>query len=486
MKSARRQTRLGMVRGIEREGVERYLGLPYAAPPIGHLRWREPQPAEPWRGTFDASQFPNRCLQAPAPDVLHDRATPGEMSEDCLYLNIYTPAGEGAGRPVMFWIHGGAFILGSANSYDGTMLARDHDVVVVALNYRLGIFGFQNIAGLAEVYQGSGNRGLQDQVAALRWVHDNIADYGGDTNNVTIFGESAGGTSVLTMHAIPSARGLFHRSICFSGTDVNVGPIDGIAPLHEHFELEGDDLLAAALAASPNELLEIQQKIGGSASPQVDGVVVTETATQALMACGAIGPPLIAGCNKDEGTMFSSYNKEAGIDAAMVESMLPMFSALVNLDHPADYETWVKTALSDVAVGKQMERWWYDVFRAAALRNAAAAHRAGAGGWVFNFNVPTDDPLGVAHGSEIVFTFNTFADDRATGLFTHDKSVTNEELARLWSSMMVQFARTGNPNGPDLPEWPQYGDDAACLIFDDAPHVVHDPDGAEVRAAYGI
>ena len=111
MKSARRQTRLGMVRGIKREGVERYLGLPYAAPPIGHLRWREPQPAEPWRGTFDASQFPNRCLQAPAPDVLHDRATPGEMAEDCLYLNIYTPAGEGAGRPVMFWIHGGAFIL---------------------------------------------------------------------------------------------------------------------------------------------------------------------------------------------------------------------------------------------------------------------------------------------------------------------------------------------------------------------------------------
>ena len=256
--------------------------------------------------------------------------------------------------------------------------------------------------------------------------------------------------------------------------------------MREHFELEGDDLLAAALDASANELFEIQQKIGGPASAQVDGVVVTETATQALLACGAVGPPLIAGCNKDEGTMFSSYNEEAGIDAAMVESMLPMFSAWVNADHPADYETWVKMALPDVAAGKQMERWWYDVFRAAALRNAAAAHRAGAGGWVFNFNVPTDNPLGVAHGSEIVFTFNTFADDQATGLFTHDKSVTNGELARLWSSMMVQFARTGNPNGPDLPEWPQYGDDAACLIFDDAPHVAHDPDGAEVRAAYGM
>ena len=489
-----KQTRLGAVQGTERESVERFLGLPYAAPPVGEWRWREPQPAAPWQGIHDATQFPDRCWQAPPPDVLSGRPTPGELSEDCLYLNIYTPAGGGSGRPVLFWIHGGAYVIGTANTYDGTALARDHDVVVVAVNYRLGIFGFQNIAGLGDAYRGSGNRGLQDQVAALSWVRDNIADYGGDPDNVTIFGQSAGGTSVLSLYAIPSAKGLFHRAIAFSGTNVSAAPIDGVTPLAEHFGCDGDDLLKLALSASASDLFALQQKIGGAFSTHVDGEVITQMPAAALLAGGDNNPPLIAGCNIDEGTIFTDYSKEMGDDDAMIAGLLPMFALRVNPDDPAGYERWVKSAQGDKPLVEQMERWWYDAFRSASVRHAAAASRAGSASWVFNFNVPGMPPLGATHGSEIPFTFNSFADDEASMLFFHDKNRANRQLAQLWSSMVVQFARTGDPNDSDnpvnsekagLPEWPQYDDRAACLVFDTNPHVEFDPDGADLRAVYG-
>lgn len=486
MEKVARQTRLGAVQGIEREGVERFLGLPYAAPPVGELRWREPQPAVPWQGTHDATRFPNRCWQAPPPDVLSGRETPGEMSEDCLYLNIYTPAGKGASRPVLFWIHGGAYVLGTANTYDGTALARDHDVVVVTINYRLGIFGFQNIAALGDAYRGSGNRGLQDQVAALSWVHDNIADYGGSPDNVTVFGQSAGGTSVLSLYAMPSASGLFHRAISFSGTDISAVPIDGVTPLAAHFGCDGDDLLTASLGASARDLFALQQQIGGAFSSHVDGDVVAQRPVAALLAAGRDNPPLVAGCNVDEGTMFTEHSKQTGDDAAMIEGLLPLFSRRVNPGNPGGYESWVRSALREKPPVQQMERWWYDTFRAAALRHAAAANRVGGAGWVFNFNVPGNSSLGAAHGSEIPFTFNSFADDEAPMLFFHDKTPDNRQLARLWSSMVVRFARTGDPNGDGLPEWPRYDDRAACLVFDSHPHVELDPDGADLRAVYGM
>src|SRR5690348_11209570 len=202
----------GAVRGAAAGTVNEFLGLPYAAPPTGNLRWRAPQPAAAWTGVRDATTFGPSCPQAPSPF-----APPGPFSEDCLYLNVYTPAARpGANRPVLVWIHGGGLVQDGARDYDGTKLAAD-GVVVVTINYRLGALGFLAHPALAS-HGAAGNYGLMDQQAALRWVQRNIARFGGDPGNVTIAGQSAGGLSVLAQMVSPSARGLFQRAIVQSGT----------------------------------------------------------------------------------------------------------------------------------------------------------------------------------------------------------------------------------------------------------------------------
>jgi para-nitrobenzyl esterase len=206
----------GLVRGADAAGVRSFLGLPYAAPPTGNLRWRPPQPAAAWSGVRDATKFGPSCPQATMGNPF---LPPGPISEDCLYLNVYTPAARpGANRPVLVWIHGGGLVQDGARNYDGTKLAAD-GTVVVTINYRLGALGFLAHPALASRPGGAaGNYGLMDQQAALRWVQRNIAQFGGDPRNVTIAGQSAGGLSVLAQMVSPGARGLFQRAIVQSGT----------------------------------------------------------------------------------------------------------------------------------------------------------------------------------------------------------------------------------------------------------------------------
>src|SRR3712207_215533 len=218
-------TAVGEVAGELGDGVHVFRGIPYARPPVGELRFRPPQPPEPWAGARPATAFGSIAMQSPSPlENLFGAAERPSMSEDCLYLNIWTPGLDGARRPVMVWIHGGAFVTGSGSTpwYDGTRFAARGDVVVVTLNYRLGAFGFLHLADLiGESFVGSGNAGILDQAAALAWVRDNIAAFGGDPENVTIFGESAGAMSVGTLLALPAARGLFQRAILQSGAASN-------------------------------------------------------------------------------------------------------------------------------------------------------------------------------------------------------------------------------------------------------------------------
>ncbi|MBA2280505.1 MAG: carboxylesterase family protein, partial [Acidimicrobiia bacterium] len=209
----------GQVRGFEKGGVLRFRGIPYAAPPVGPLRFRPPQPHEGWTGVRDALE-----PGAMAPQVaggLEAMLGSAKMAqgEDCLFLNVTTPAADDAGRPVLVWIHGGGFVggAGSIPWYSGVRYAQRDDVVVVSINYRLGALGFTHLPGLGEGFAGSGNAGILDQVAALRWTRDNIAAFGGDPGNVTVFGESAGGMSIGTLLATPEASGLFHRAIAQSG-----------------------------------------------------------------------------------------------------------------------------------------------------------------------------------------------------------------------------------------------------------------------------
>jgi len=224
------ETKLGSITGSTERHATAFLGIPYAASPVGELRWMPAAAAPAWSGTFDGTLPPHRSLQPPYPEVLSGFSIPGEESEDCLYLNIYTPAVDGKRRPVMFWIHGGAYIQGAANEYDGTTLARENDVVVVAINYRLGIFGFFDLSRFGPDYAGSASLGFQDQIAALSWVRDNIADFGGDPDNVTIWGESAGGGSVLALLGAPSAEGLFHKAVAFSPGEVTGPAVDNVTP----------------------------------------------------------------------------------------------------------------------------------------------------------------------------------------------------------------------------------------------------------------
>lgn len=477
------QTRLGPVAASKHNDVVRVLGIPYAAPPVGEGRWMPPSPAEPWSGSLDATTYPNRCFGAPYMELLAaGREIPGAFSEDCLYLNIYTPAADGKKRPVMFWIHGGALIQGSANEYDGKALARDNDVVVVVVNYRLSAFGFLDLSSFGSEYAGSASLGIQDQVAALGWVRDNVADYGGDAGNVTIFGESAGGASVLALLAAPSAKGLFHKAIGFSPGESGP-PQNSIPGLTHRFGVEGPELLTKLQGLSAEEVLALQVEGAALVGSSVDGTIVTQQPSLAVLKNGANGIPLIVGNNKDEGTFL--------VDSTPPEVfpfMIPGYAVLVGNGDPTAYLALLDEFVPSGDLREKVIRLWYDYFRSSVLRTGEASAVAGAGGWVYSFEVPGSTSLGVTHGSDLAFTFDMLNNpgDMDFPVF-HEASDFNKDMAKRWSRTFVQFARTGNPNGAGLPEWPQYDPESrSVLVVDDNPRIVEDPDGDALRAAYGM
>jgi para-nitrobenzyl esterase len=478
------ETKLGRISGRTERGATAFLGIPYAAAPVGELRWMPAVAAPAWSGTFDATLPPNRSLQPPYPEVLSGFSIPGEESEDCLYLNIYTPAIDGKKRPVMFWIHGGAYIQGAANEYDGTTLARENDVVVVAINYRLGIFGFFDLSRFGPEYAGSASLGFQDQIAALRWVREHIADYGGDPDSVTIWGESAGGGSVLALLGAPSAEGLFHRAVAFSPGEVTGPPVDNVTPLAARIGVEPHALLDRLRALSADELFAIQLEGAFMTTACLDGTIITRPAPEAIRARGSAGVPLIAGCTRDEGSFLAPV-----VDTApgVLEVLTAVFAGSIGNGDPARYTTFLDELLPGATPLQRMERAWFDLFRSSALRAAQAATEAGVGGWVFNFDVPTENPLGAAHASDIPFTFNAFKDGVQTIAFHDGEDPAIRDLADAWSRTFGAFAHTGDPNGAGLPSWPRYAADArSCLVVGLPSRVVQDPDGAEPRAAYGL
>jgi len=285
-------TRYGKLEGEEQDGLHVFKGIPFAAPPIGALRWLAPQPLAPWNGMREARRFGPTAPQNPS--LLAAMKTEGEQSEDCLYLNVWTPGADRARRPVMVWIHGGAFSIGGAaqSIYDGRTLARRGNVVVVTINYRLGPLGFLRLTDLTNgKIPATGNEGVLDQIAALRWVRENIAEFGGDPENVTIFGESAGGMSVGTLLAAEWARGLFHKAIPQSGASCTGKPAEA-ANLTAERVLAKLGLAAsdpsAIRAAAPADLLKAtlssdgtpDRELGMVYQPVVDGALLSRTAIE--------------------------------------------------------------------------------------------------------------------------------------------------------------------------------------------------------------
>jgi len=445
----------GDVRGEIRDGVRSFKGVPYAAPPVGEWRWRPPQPAPAWQGIREAREFGPDCPQSPYPRLSLFYSPPRVQQEDCLCLNVWTAARTGEKRPVMVWIHGGALTRGSgaAPTYDGASLARQ-GVVLVTLNYRLGVLGFLAHRELsAESPKGaSGNYGILDQLAALRWVSRNIAAFGGDPGKVTIFGESAGAWSVNALVASPLGKGLFHRAIGQSGGTFGPGVRREAAEEawgRRVAEVLGAGSLSDLRAVPAERLVEATDKLTPRLQTIVDGWVLPEEVST-IFARGKQNPvPVIVGSNAREMTSLLAPSAIPRTVEAYRRSVATLFrerSGELDRVYPVESDAGVSEAylslLRDYTFTSQMRRW-------ARLTGTTQAKA-----WWYYFShappIPNSDYLGAFHAAEIAYVFRNLSFSRVA------PREVDERLAETISTYWVNFARTGDPNGQGLPKWPAY------------------------------
>jgi para-nitrobenzyl esterase len=462
----------GLLRGTQDGGVHAFKGIRFASPPLGNLRWRAPKPAEPWQKVQDATRYGHSCMQTPyavnSPYYKELRS----IAEDCLFLNVWSaqlrtkePA------PVMVWIHGGSFTRGSGSidNYNGASLARD-GVVLVTINYRLGIFGYLAHPELSQERSGtSGNYGLQDQIAALQWVRDNIAAFGGDPGNVTVFGESAGSSAVNQLLASPAAAGLFHRAIGQSGGFISPQPelVKGHALGQEAFEQAEAENLAAMREMGSSLVMDVfnaMEADGHRIRPLVDGGVIPDPALQRFDRGEHNAVPSLVGYNQDESTAFALYPSipylfKSQHDFEQGLKKLAGFGAFPFTWAYPEQEGSQQPYLDfwrDMIFGWNMHTW-------ARLNEAA-----GESSYLYFFtHVPDNEvgkELGAYHAAEINYVFGNDVPDKADDQRVHE----------LMRSYWVNFARTGDPNGEGLPEWPRYGSDADYLELNAAPAAAAD------------
>jgi para-nitrobenzyl esterase len=408
----------GVLVGTLDGGIQIFKGVPYAAPPVGRLRGALPQPAVTWSGDRRANEFGFSCLQRTPPHNVPADTRAARLSEDCLTLNIWAPQ-SGQKAPVMVWIHGGGNESGSSADiyYDGAAFARD-GVVLVSLNYRLGASGFQ-------AHNGEANFGLWDQVAALRWVHDNIGVFGGDSGNVTLFGESAGGQDTLALLTAVPARGLFQKAIVESGGG-------GWHPLPT--------------------LAEVDQDRDGDWGPAIDGHLLKESPILAIAAGRMAQVPLIIGTNDEEGSLLGPQ--------ASTDRMFPKLSGDDLTQLRAIYGG---QASQDGSLVRLVFRDGY--FASEARWVAAKVSAAGAPAYLYRFeyvlSALRSRRSGANHGSEVPF------------VFAHLPSIRTDDADGRVESVMhgcwVTFARTGKPACPDVPDWPEFKVGHQWMVFDAHP-----------------
>jgi para-nitrobenzyl esterase len=446
--------------------VRAFKGIPFAAPPVGNLRWQPPQPAAKWKGVRPAKNFGSHCIQSTNyPDmVFHD---PGP-SEDCLTLNVWTPANAKPGTlPVMVWIYGGGFTGGgtSESRQDGQFLAL-RNVVVVSMNYRLGIFGFFALPELTaeSPHHASGNYGLLDQTAALAWVQKNIAAFGGDPNNVTIFGESAGSASVSAQMASPLARGLFAKAIGESGgalygSGLTFPPREPLEQRNVAFaqtafntstlanlrKLSADDILHAVTAKTTPP----PPRFG----PDTDGYFLPDSVANIYAAGNQAHVPLLAGWNADEArgeVILAKTNTTAASFAATAQTEFGDNAQKFLAVYPATTDDEALLSAGDYAS---------DHFIAYSTWRWIEAQVATGEAPVFRYRLDLGSPgdkyhlaiLGAFHSDDIEYVFSTL-DSRSEATWRPEDRKLSDQIGAYWTN----FARTGDPNGPDLPHWPTY------------------------------
>ncbi len=458
------KTETGEVQGrvVERNGkpVRVWKGIPYAAPPVGALRWKPPERAAAWSGVRECTKFGPACPQPALPLF----ETPEGQDESCLFLNVWAPAGAEK-LPVMFWIHGGSYVVGSGAQtlYDGEHLAR-RGVVLVTINYRLGPFGFFCHRALSKESgkNASGDYGLLDQVAALEWVKRNIAAFGGDPGLVTVFGESAGAGSVGALLCSPLAKGLFHRAILESGTPF-ARPLHEDARGMEAAEKTGEriaralgcdeakDPLAALRAKSAPELLAAASPSvnpigeGNVFGPVIDGWVIPEDPVLVTVSGKLRDVPLLLGTTENEGSVFLLGSPAARSVEAYTKFARTLFGKESGplLEHYA--------AATDDDVPAALEKLVTDVYFVAPTRTVARSRRESRT-WLYHFTRVSETAkalkLGACHGLELRYVFGTL---EGSGVRDVDHA-----LSKAMGAAWVRFARTGDPNGGDLPAWPAF------------------------------
>jgi para-nitrobenzyl esterase len=478
------ETRYGRLEGIHEDGEYVFRGIPYAAAAVGSLRWHAPQPPKPWSGVRQALEFGSVAPQNPMPgmEAMADFAVTEPQDEGCLYLNIWTPGTNDARRPVMVWIHGGAFIVGSGSQemFRGNTLVRRGDVVLVTINYRMGALGFLN---LKEITRGripaTGCEGLLDQIAALDWIRENIVAFGGDPDNITVFGESAGAMSIGDLLGMPAAEGKFRKAILESGGAATVGMLEDSVAVAEQFlkilHLKKTDTNALLNLTVP-QILAAQQKLTALLyekdnrltpfQPVVDGTVMPEVPIHAVEKGSAKGIPILAGTNLDEFRLFNALDRnfrnmgEHDV-VRRLETMIPaaLVSDFVAVYRRARNQRGEGTGAGDILTAIQSDY----MFRIPVLRLVEA--QCGNGQPAFNYLFTWKSPLmkgklGACHTLEIGFVFGNYNERfHGAGPDTH-------ALSRKMQDAWIAFARTGNPGCESLGAWEPYGERRSVMMLD--------------------
>ncbi|MGH9170975.1 MAG: carboxylesterase/lipase family protein [Acidimicrobiales bacterium] len=467
-------TPLGRLRGSEAAGAYAFKGIPYGASTAGENRWMPPQPLEPWTGIRDALELGPSCPQPQRRPT--GWAQEMSESEDCLVLNVWTPhvGDDGAKRPVMVWLHGGGYSIGSGSwpIYDGAALAARGDVVVVTVNHRLGVLGYLYLADVPGCDIAAVNTGMLDLVASLEWVRENIACFGGDADNVTIFGESGGGAKVSALHVMPAAEGLFHRAVVQSGPGLRLqAPADataqslqllaslGIEPGPRAFEA----LQSAAAGALVKAANDLTGGAMGALHPVLDGITTTAHPSAAFALGTAFDVPLLIGRNKDEGTLMLASDPVLGDPDSLDEDGLRARLAPVLGERSAellDHYRAVYAGASnlDLLIALRTDSFMGIGTARLAEQKLAGSTRTPVYNYRFNWAA---GPLRSAHGFEIPFVFGNVREPIMRP--SPRRTLLAERMSEAW----LAFARTGDPSHAGLPEWPPYSlEDRATMIFD--------------------
>jgi para-nitrobenzyl esterase len=501
------QTKNGAIRGFMQDNLEVFLGIPYAEPPTGKNRFRPPVAHKPWNGTLEAYGYGHFCPQAYDKVVIED---PKEdlNNEDCLTLNIWSPGTSDAKRPVMVYIHGGGFVGGSSKEalYNGDMIAQKGDVVVVSMNYRLGLLGFLDFSTIGgSDYTGSADVGIQDQLLALRWVKENISAFGGDPDNITVFGESAGGGSAESLLGIDQPQNYFKRMIVMSGSPIHTA--QNTSDIANLIKTETGISWPLAWKYMPTQLvMYIQQKLlTAVGSPLSDLIfaptygidyVIKRSPTEAVSAGTTKGIDLMIGTMADEMSYWSFYDTPTShiCEQTVQDNLFTMVDPTIEPQIQDLYDIYSANPLrADRTEGEIILAMGDDyAFRVSAIQLATEQTNA-AKTFLYRVDYPVNIPEQPCqnnrspHGSELPFVFGRYNDQAGINFIGPARDATDnatrEHLSEQMISAWTNFAKTGNPNGGNLPNWPVFnGKDQPTMIFSGSPHIENAPFLAEYQA----